>query len=103
MTTPPTPEAHLLVILGEVRGDVKGVLRSQQEFSKRLDALEAHFTSRITKVEQEVDDRLVGIEKRVLSLEAIRLKAAGAILALTLIASVVRDKVAPVFELIFGG
>lgn len=35
MTTPLPPEAHALVLLGEVRGDVKGVARTLVDLNVR--------------------------------------------------------------------
>jgi len=91
MTTPPTNEAHLLVMFGEVRGDVKSLLRSQQELTHRIGITEEHNEARFIK-----------LEGRLKSLEAIRLKVAGFTMALAMMLTLTRHKIAPLFDSVFA-
>lgn len=63
MTNPLPPDAHALVILGEVRGDLKGLLRSQQELIEHLN-----------RVETQHSDRIAALTARISVLEGYRLK-----------------------------
>lgn len=100
MLNPSTPEAHALVILGEVRGDVKGILRSQTEFTHRLAELELRVMQSLEEVETETGNRLTGlhaklkaVEDRLSKLESIRLKAIGAFAALAALSTLWGDDI----------
>lgn len=103
MTQYTPPEAHLLVILGEVRGDVKGIVRSQTDLSKRLDDLENRLYGRIKQVDADAQTRMGDIETRVGALESIRMKVAGFVLAMSLVAAVVGAKAGAIFKVLIGG
>lgn len=81
MTTPLPPEAHALVLLGEVRGDVKGVMRALTDLNVRLAEIEATHGARVSKV-----------EARVSSLESYRTKIAGFTIGIALLLSITKDK-----------
>jgi hypothetical protein len=90
MTTPPTNEAHLLVIFGEVRGDVKALLRSQLEMNERFAANEKH-----------TDERFEKLEDRIGALERYRLKVAGFTLAIASFLTLTQSKLAPLADAFF--
>lgn len=78
MTQPQQVEAHLLVVLGEVRGDVKGILRTQQDFSARL-----------TEIEKRLGQRVDTVEDRITDLERYRWKVGGFTIAVGILSSLV--------------
>lgn len=77
-------ETRLLVLFGEMRGDLKSVLREQQELAKRL----ATYEDAVTK---EID----ALDERVSGLEAIRLRVAGFATAVGLLAALLGYKAGP--------
>ena len=54
MTHPSPQEASVLLILGELRGDVKSVLLHQRETAARINALEDTTDQRFVKIEARV-------------------------------------------------
>lgn len=88
-----------MIILGEVRGDVKGILRSQQAFSLDLKALEQRVGTRIDTLE----DRVSETEKNVSDLQSYRFKVAGFVFGVTIIATTFRDYIVKGLALISGG
>ncbi len=92
MTTPLPPEAHALVILGEVRGDVKGIARTLTAFEDRMSA-----------IEEAQAKRFAGLETRLSALEAYRTKIAGFTIALALFLTLTKDKLPALATFITGG
>lgn len=103
MTLPVQIESHLLVVLGEVRADVKSTRKSLDEVAVRLTEMEDRMGSRIAGVEHETQKRLEKVEGRLKSLEAIRLKVAGFALAVAIFIPLLKDKLGPFLTLIAGG
>jgi hypothetical protein len=66
MTAPNLQDTNVLLILGEVRGDVKGIVKS-------LSSLEAN----INAVEDASDIRFSKIESRISQLEQIKTRVGG--------------------------
>lgn len=84
-------DTRLLVLFGEMRGDLKALLRSQQELNERL------------SVSEEVtNDRMNKLEGRIKSLEAVRLKVAGFATALGAFAALLGSKIGPFFTKLIG-
>lgn len=93
MTTPILPpEAHLLVILGEVRGDVKGIAKSL-----------ASLETRIHDVESAMDTRVGALGARITALETYKTKVAGFTIGLALVLTLTKDKLPALATFIFGG
>lgn len=84
MTGVTSEDTRLLVLFGEMRGDLKALLRSQQELNERLSLNEA-----------ATEARLAALDKRVKSLEAVRLKVAGFATALGAFAALLGSKLGP--------
>lgn len=74
-------DTRLLVLFGEMRGDLKALLRSQQELNERLSFSEAAIHERVSK-----------LDVRMRSLEAMRLKVAGFATAVGAIAAILGTK-----------
>lgn len=98
-----TPESHLLVILGEVRGDVKGIVRSQIDLKERLDDLEERLYDHIKQVDQTARSRMSSFDERLGNLESFRMKAAGFVLAVSMISALVGAKLPTILKIIVGG
>ena len=92
MTTINPQDASVLLILGEVRGDVKGI-------AKALNTLEAN----INAVEAASDVRFSKLESRVGSLEAIKLRIGGLAVGAALFAGFTADKLPALMHIILGG
>lgn len=82
MTNIPTDESRLLVLFGEMRGDLKSLLKSQEELAKRLG-----------RYEEDTDLRMAKLEARVRSLEAVRWKVAGFTTAIAAAATLFAEKI----------
>lgn len=91
MTAPNSPEAHALIILGEVRGHVEGLVRAQSEFIRRLEASEAAH-----------DLQMKAISTRVSSLESYRTKVAGFTIGLAMVLTLTKDKLPALAHFITG-
>ena len=74
---------QLLLILGELRGDMKSVVKNQEDFKSEL-----------TYVERRLSGQSAPIEERLSALEAFRSKIAGFAIAASLVASVITTKIA---------
>lgn len=95
MTGMTADDTRLLVLFGEMRGDLKSLLRSQEELNARLTVSEA-----------AMHERLSSLSNRVKSLEAMRLKVAGFATAIGAFAALLGTKLGPVAAAIskqFGG
>lgn len=114
MTTTLPPEAHLLVVLGEVRGDVKGILRTQNDMNVELKALESRLGDRLNKELQALDDatkasisglntRVGSLDTRVTSLEGYRIKIAGVTIGAAILIGLTKDKLPALATFVFGG
>lgn len=73
----------VLMLLGEMMGDIKTIKKNQEEFRDDTRALEDRIVIRITAVGARVD-----------SLETYKTKATGFILALSLIFGALSNKIA---------
>lgn len=93
MTTPSSPQGdNLLLILGEMRGDLKAVVAG-------LSKMEAQISS----VETKAHERASSLEKRVASLEAIRMKIGTLAVFIAILLTAVRPELLKIVTLIFGG
>lgn len=105
MTTPQTLEANLLVLFGELRGDVKSLLKSNGELKDGMLAMETRLEEQVKAVEAEMLSKHKALSERVSALEAIRLKVAGFALALTILGALFSHKLGPfaqVLSKLFG-
>lgn len=91
MTSPLPPEAHALVLLGELRGDVKGIARTLLDLNVRLAEIEANNGARFGR-----------LEMRLSTLEAYRTKIAGFVIALALLMTLTKDKLPALATFILG-
>lgn len=89
MTHPSPQEASVLLILGELRGDVKSLVSSFSSLNARL-----------SDVEDVTDARLSKIEGRVRSLEEIKLKVGAVALGVGLAAGLLGPKLPVLLKLI---
>lgn len=89
MTHPSPQEASVLLILGELRGDVKGLVSS-------FASIQAH----INAVEETSDARFTKLEGRVRSLEEIKLKVGAVALGVGLAAGLLGPKLPVLLKLI---
>jgi hypothetical protein len=92
MTTINPQDASVLLILGEVRGDVKGI-------AKAINTLEAN----INAVEAASDVRFSKLETRVGSLEAIKLRIGGLAIGVGLFVGFTADKLPSLINILIGG
>ena len=84
MTGLTADDTRLLVLFGEMRGDLKSVLRQQEDMGKRLAAYEDAVT-------KEID----ALDARVGKLEGIKLRVAGFATALGAGAALLGTKAGP--------
>lgn len=95
MTGISADDSRLLVLFGEMRGDLKSLLRQQEELNERLRVSEETLHERISK-----------LDARVKSLEAIRLRVAGFATAMGALAAILGSKLgaaAAAFSKLIGG
>lgn len=81
MTNITTDDTRLLVLFGEMRGDLKALLRSQED-----------LTLRIKQIEAATNTRYEGLDERLGSLERIRVKVGAYTAALAFAAGLFSDK-----------
>lgn len=77
-------DTRLLVLFGEMRGDLKSLLRSQEELNARL-----------TLSEASTHERINNLSSRVKSLENVKLKVATFATALGAFAALLGSKAGP--------
>lgn len=53
MTSPNLQDSHVLLILGEVRGDVKGIVNTLRTLEANINAVETTSEARFIKIEGE--------------------------------------------------
>lgn len=82
-------DTRLLVLFGEMRGDIKSLLLQQEEFGKRLSSYEDAVT-------KEID----ALDERVSQLERIKLRVAGFATAFGALATILGIKAGPIFTTI---
>lgn len=92
MTAFTPQDSSVLLILGEVRGDVKGIARS-------LATLDAH----INAVEATSDARFSKLEGRVGGLEAIKIRIGGLALGVGIFSGFAAPKIIPAILAALGG
>jgi hypothetical protein len=85
-------DANLLLILGEVRGDVKGII-------KTLASLDANIKS----VEEEAAARFAKLDTRVAALERIAIRIGGLAVGVGVASGVLSQKLLPAIATILGG
>jgi hypothetical protein len=85
-------DANLLLILGEVRGDVKGII-------KTLASLDANIKS----VEEEAAARFAKLDARVAALERIAIRIGGLTVGVGVASGVLSQKLLPAIATILGG
>lgn len=92
MTQPNPQDSHVLLILGEVRGDVKGIVQA-------LSSLDA----RLASVEASTDARLKKLEDRVAALEAIKSRIGALAVGVGLAAGATAESIPKILTAIIGG
>lgn len=85
------PDTHVLIILGEIRGDVKGISRSIMSLENKID-----------EVEKKSAQRTRDLEDRVSSLEAVRTKIAAFVTVLGLVGAGVGAKFPAILSFLIG-
>lgn len=92
MTTPTPQEAQVLLILGELRGDVKGIASTLKTYDARINDLE-----------DTADARFGKIEVRVKALEDIKLRVGGLALGVGLASGLAAPKLPQLISILLGG
>jgi Ni,Fe-hydrogenase I large subunit len=85
-------ESHVLLVLGEVRGDVKGIARTLNSLEKKIE-----------EVEQQSSTRISALEKRVGVLESIKVRVAAFCTAVALMSAAAFNKLPALINFIMGG